>query len=73
MKPCDKRILGRMQEDERTQYEQDLHKNLPDLLDVSEFVDTHILMAQLPSRREKAVSRDNNAGSATEAAQELEG
>jgi len=60
MKVLDKRILGRMQEDERRQYEQDLSRNLPDLLEFSEFVDTNLLAAQLPSRKQKAESQEEN-------------
>ena len=73
MKPSDKRILGRMQEDERKQYEQDLSKNLPDLVDVSEFVDTHLLMVQLPSRRQKSITPEDNREDVPEEAQEHEG
>jgi hypothetical protein len=62
MKVLDKRLLGRMQEDERRQYEQELSKNLPDLLEFSEFVDTHLLTAQLPSRKETANSQTDSAG-----------
>jgi hypothetical protein len=61
MKVLDKRILGRMQEDERRQYEQELSSNLPDLLELSEFVDTHLLTAQLPSRKQKADSQADSA------------
>jgi hypothetical protein len=61
MKVLDKRLLGRMQEDERRQYEQELSSNLPDLLEFSEFVDTHILTAQLPSRKQKAESQTDSA------------
>lgn len=61
MKVLDKRILGRMQEDERRQYEQELSSNLPDLLELSEFVDTHLLTAQLPSRKQKADSQTDSA------------
>jgi hypothetical protein len=61
MKVLDKRLLGRMQEDERRQYEQELSGNLPDLLEFSEFVDTHLLTAQLPSRKQKADSQADSA------------
>ena len=61
MKVLDKRILGRMQEDERRQYEQELSSNLPDLLEFSEFVDTHPLTAQLPSRKQKTDSQADSA------------
>jgi hypothetical protein len=62
MKVLDKRLLGRMQEDERRQYEQELSKHLPDLLEVSEFVDTHLLTAQLPSRKQKANGQEESGG-----------
>ena len=62
MKVLDKRILGRMQEDERRQYEQELSKQLPDLLEVSEFVDTHLLAAQLPSRKQKEPAQEESGG-----------
>jgi hypothetical protein len=62
MKVLDKRILGRMQEDERRQYEQELSKQLPDLLEFSEFVDTHLLAAQLPSRKQKEPAQDESGG-----------
>lgn len=62
MKALDKRILGRMQEDERIQYEQELSKNLPDLLEFSEFVDTHLLAAQLPSRKQKQPVQEESGG-----------
>ena len=62
MKVLDKRILGRMQEDERRHYEQELSKQLPDLLEFSEFVDTHLLTAQLPSRKQKEPAQDESGG-----------
>lgn len=68
MRAYDKRILNRMQEDERKQYEQDLHKNLPDLIELSEFVDTHLLMVQLPSRKQKAINPEDTQGNAAEEA-----
>jgi len=62
MKVLDKRIIGRMQDDERRQYEQELSGNLPDLLECSEFVDSHLLTAQLPSRKQKANDRQESGG-----------
>ena len=62
MKALDKRILGHMQEEERVHYEQELSKNLPDLLEFSEFVDTHLLAAQLPSRKQKELVQEENGG-----------
>jgi len=62
MKVLDKRILGRMQEDERRQYEQELSKQLPDLLEFSEFVDTHLLAAQLPSHKQKEPAQEESGG-----------
>jgi hypothetical protein len=62
MKVLDKRILGRMQEDERRHYEQELSKQLPDLLEFSEFVDTHLLAAQLPSHKQKEPAPEESGG-----------
>jgi hypothetical protein len=62
MKVLDKRLLGRMQEAERKQYEQELSKQLPDLLEFSEFVDTHLLAAQLPSRKQTEPAREESGG-----------
>lgn len=62
MKVLDKRLIGRMQENERIQYERELSQNLPDLLESSEFVDTHLLAAQLPSRKQKELVQEEHGG-----------
>ena len=53
MELLDKRIVNRMQENERKQYIEETLKHLPDCSEKSEFVDIELLMSQIPLRSKK--------------------
>ena len=58
MKITDKRIVDKMQEDERKQYEEEILKHLPDCTEKYEPVDIKLLMSQIPLRSKKEESQE---------------
>jgi len=58
MKITDKRIVDKMQEDERKQYEEEILKHLPDCTEKYEHVDIKLLMSQIPLRRKREVTKE---------------
>lgn len=58
MKTIDKRIVHQMQEDERSQYEGDILKHLPDCAEKYERVDIQLLLSQIPLRSKRKEAED---------------
>ena len=58
MKIIDKRIVDKMQEDERKQYEEEILKHLPDCTEKYELVDIKLLMSQIPLRSKRKVAEE---------------
>jgi len=58
MKITDKRIVDKMQEDERKQYEEEILKHLPDCTEKYEPVDIKLLMSQIPLRSKREVTKE---------------
>lgn len=53
MKTIDKRIVNKMQDNERKQYEGETLKHLPDCTEKYELVDIELLMSQIPLRSKR--------------------
>jgi len=55
----DKRIVDKMQEDERKRYEEEILKHLPDCSGKGELLDTNLLMSKLPLRSKNEKPQEN--------------
>jgi hypothetical protein len=53
MKTIDKRIVNKMHDNERKQYEGDILKHLTDCTEKYELVDIKLLMSQIPFRNKR--------------------
>ena len=59
MEIIDKRVVDKMQEDERRQYKEEILKHLPDCSGKGELLDTNLLMSKIPLRSKKEKPQEN--------------
>jgi len=58
MKIQDRRILDKLSEDERKQYEEEILTHLPDCSEKREIVDVELIMSQIPLKGGKEKSQE---------------
>lgn len=73
MEALDKRIVNRLQEDERIHYQEELLKYLPDCSEKAERVDCELLLSQIPSRNNPTALQEDVREESKEELQEHAG